>query len=849
MIKVSSSNNLVTVKPKLAKEWHPFKNGKLNPEDVTFGSHRKVWWQCRKGHEWEAQIKSRSKGNGCPYCSNKKVCMDNCLATKKPELAKQWHPTKNGSLTPEGVLPSTSRAVWWLCDKGHEWRATLNNRARSRRCPYCVGKRVSRDKCLAVKNPKLAKEWHPSKNGDLTPQNVTPGSGKNVWWQCEKGHEWKGIIGNRTKGKGCPYCSNQKVCKDNCLATKNPKLAKEWHFTKNGSLTPESVTVGSNKSVWWECIKGHTWKATIHNRSKGQGCPYCGGRYALGDNCFAVAKPDLVKQWHPTKNGKLTPDNVTPKSDKKVWWICEKGHEWQTAVKNRSKGAGCHYCSNQKVYAGNSLATKQPEVAKEWHPTKNGKLTPEKVTAGSNKKAWWLCKKGHEWEAVIASRSSGAGCFYCHSQSSAMELRIYAELKCIFSDTKLRHKINKVECDVYIPSLKMGFEYDGVYWHKNKYKKDLSKNNALEKQGVRLIRVREIGLNKISEDDVIYNFKKKQDKQLLDTLLKRIKRFAVLSGHDKSRVSWYLNKSRLANNKEFINLLDMLPSPLPGSSLADKNPKLAKEWHPTKNGKLTPQDVTPGSTKKAWWLCANNHEWESIIGNRTKQQGCPYCSGRRATKERSLATEKPELAKEWHPTKNGNLTPNDVTRGCIKKVWWQCSKGHEWQAVVGSRYSGAGCAYCNRRRAHKDNCFAAVKPELIKEWHPTKNGKLTPETVTPMSDRKVWWICAKGHEWRCQIKSRTKGSGCPYCSGNKACKDNCLATVYPQHAKEWHPSKNGKLTPQNITPGSTRNVWWICKNGHAYQSVVHNKTKGVGCPYCATRGRAARKQPPQQELF
>jgi hypothetical protein len=128
---------------------------------------------------------------------------------------------------------------------------------------------------LYYKNPSLAKEWHPIKNGELTPKDVTIGSGKMVWWICERGHEWQAKISNRTiLGNYCPYCRGKKVNDENCLATVNPLLAKEWHPTKNGELTPKDVTIGSKKKVWWQCEKGHEWQITVTNRSR-NGCPKC----------------------------------------------------------------------------------------------------------------------------------------------------------------------------------------------------------------------------------------------------------------------------------------------------------------------------------------------------------------------------------------------------------------------------------------------------------------------------------------------------------------------------------------------------------------------------------------------
>ncbi len=563
---------------------------------------------------------------------------------------------------------------------------------------------------LQVTNPKLAEDWHPSKNGKLTPKDVRAMSHKKVWWQCKKGHEWESIISNRSQhNRGCPYCVNQKACADNCLALINPKLANEWHPTKNGNLTPKDVTPGSSrKKFWWLCKKDHEWDAIIKSRSNGCACPYCSGKKVCKDNSLAAKIPKLAKEWHPSKNGSLTPDDVTSSSGKKAWWICKASHDYKASVDNRSRGQGCPYCSNKKVCLDNCLATKNPKLAKEWHPSKNDKLTPEDITPGTSKKVWWQCKKGHEWKAVVGSRLKGVGCPHCSPQTSMMELRVFVELKYIFPDTKLRERINKVECDIYIPSLRVGIEYDGEYWHRNKHEKDLSKNIALEKNDIKLIRVRETGLDKITENDVVYEYTKKKEKQLVNRLIEKIKSLSVLSSFERVRAESYLKESNLANNEEFLNLLDMLPSPIPGSSFADKKPQQAKEWHSSKNGKLTPWDVKPQSNKKVWWLCDKNHEWMSAINQKFKGHGCPYCSGLRATKETSLAAKNPSLAKEWHPSKNETLTPEDVTPGSNKKVWWQCKKGHEYQSSVSNKSRGNGCPFCSGRRGSSNRIGSEV---------------------------------------------------------------------------------------------------------------------------------------------
>jgi hypothetical protein len=360
------NNSLSTKNPKLAKEWHPTKNEDLTPNDVSLYSNKKVWWQCNKGHEWQATISSRSIRNGCPYCSNNKVCIDNCLSTTNPELAKEWHPTKNINLTPNDVTAGSSKKVWWKCNDGHEWESSLNYRDRKGYCPYCRETKwaypVSEGNCLSTINPELVKQWHPTKNEGLSPQNFRAGSGKMVWWQCRKGHEWEESIRKRNRGMCCPYC----IPEDNSLSAVSSELTKQWHPTKNGELTPSDVAAGSNKKAWWQCNEGHEWKATINSRSSsGNGCPYCYNESKKGirlSGCLSAKNPELAKEWHPTKNGDLTPSGIAADSSRKVWWQCAKGHEWQTRVFSRnSGGTKCPKCQNEARTLNNDYHSRRKQ--------------------------------------------------------------------------------------------------------------------------------------------------------------------------------------------------------------------------------------------------------------------------------------------------------------------------------------------------------------------------------------------------------------------------------------------------------------------------------------------------------
>lgn len=255
-----------------------------------------------------------------------------------------------------------------------------------------------------------------------------------------------------------------------------------------------------------------------------------------------------------------------------------------------------------------------------------------------------------------------------------------------------------------------------------------------------------------------------------------------------------------------------------------------------------------GSHFKAWWVCEQGHEWRAIVKSRTLGgTGCPVCADRVLLQGvNDLAATHPELSKQWHPTKNGTLTPRDVVAGNRRKVWWQCDKGHVWQAAVSSRAcGGTGCPVCvGKLVVAGENDLKSQFPAVAAQWHPEKNGGLTPDAVSPYSNRRVWWRDALGHEWQASVATRTQhGSGCPYCSGKTALPGfNDLATLAPEVAAQWHPTLNGTLTPEQVTVGSRRTVWWACPNGHIWKAIVYSRAgpQKCGCPVCAGRVRPER---------
>jgi hypothetical protein len=616
-----------------------------------------------------------------------------------------------------------------------------------------------------------------------------------------------------------------------------PELVAEWHPTKNEGKQPEDFRHASPAKIWWRCSHGHDWQSTIGNRSQGKGCPYCAGLYPTEDYNLKIINPDLCREWHP-KNKKSASDYL-PKSGKKVWWRCERGHEWYAQIASRTdlEGntlIGCPFCSGKRASKNYNLSTERPELLTDWCYEKN-QVKPTELTPNSHTKVWWKCMKGHTWFASPHNRRNGTGCPNCTHQTSRAEIRILTELMAIYENVISRHKIDGLELDIYVPDLKVGVEYDGAFWHADKLESDVKKQLHFENLGIRLLRVREAPLTKISDTDIIVNPRAELSKKVVNNLINVI-------GGDVKKKQRYLFAKNFVNQKLFNTYLDYFPSPFPEKSLAALNPELANEWHPTNNSPLTPLNFTENSGHKVWWQCDEGHEWQATIDGRNRKSGgtgCPYCSPtyRLASPENNLALKFPDLLRFFHPTKNGDLTPKDVTHGSEKPIWWRCPNdpNHEFfrspNHLTSSKASEL-CPFCSGYFVSDTNSMAATHPNMALIFHPRLNKDSTPENVKAGSREKFWWRCEQGHEWEQTAFNieRTKSENpCPLCK--------TLAGKRPEIAALMHPTKNGKLTGYDLGCWSTKKVWWQCHSNpeHEWQtsaSVMVQPSRKASCQYC-----------------
>lgn len=691
-------------------------------------------------------------------------------------------------------------------------------------------------------------EWDWLKNSEigLEPDALSHGSTKHAFWICKQGHSYKARIDHRCiMGSGCPYCAGKlPIVGINDLATLNPQLIAEWDYKKNAG-SPQNYKQGSNKKVWWICsVCSHEWLSSITNRAlSSSGCPVCAQKQrglskvqglVHKKGSLLEVRPDLAVEWDAQRNAPLSPNDLTAGSNKVVWWLCSKcSYSYQKSVTGRNGGNGCPVCHGKKVVAGyNDLATKFPQIASEWHPTLNGNLTPTQVTSANDRKVWWHCSTcSHHWESSIYSRTKlGTGCPVC-----ANRIIIAGQ-----NDLATTH-----------PNI-------ALEWHP-------SMNGDLLPSSV-----------SAGSNQVVW--------------------WICSNGHTWRAMINTRTRGRgcpeCAQKSRPVNRTKTLLSQK--GSLADTNPEIAAQWHPSLNANLLPNMLTAGSSKVVWWQCNKGHSWEAVINSRVRGNGCPICAG-------ELSTSFPEQAIFYYISKVTNAINRYKIHGCevdiylpdisvgieyngryyhrnrhdkdAEKVNFLSNKGItvirieecDTNSVNGNiiRYRYIDRSYKDLNIVvvrllemlslpmvdidisrdtqailemyllkEKENSVAEKYPWLINEWNYERNGKLTPWQVSFGSSKKVWWKCIKcKYEWEAVVHSR-KNSGCPCCAGRVVVEGiNDLSSRNPELVKEWDFEKND-LLPTQITPNSHKHAWWKCLHGHSWCAEIKSRNQGSGCPIC-----------------
>lgn len=280
---------------------------------------------------------------------------------------------------------------------------------------------------------------------------------------------------------------------------------------------------------------------------------------------------------------------------------------------------------------------------------------------------------------------------------------------------------------------------------------------------------------------------------------------------------------------------------------------LLAEFHPSKNGELRLDQISLDDSRQVWWRCSLNseHFWKaSLAARRRGRDCCPMCSGRSVVYPTSISSLFPDIAAEWHPSRNQGRSPDTVEANSKQAAWWQCreSPEHVWQATPYSRtVKGVGCLFCDDERVTVSESLLGRFPKVAAEWHPYKNGARCPDEIRPDSRLRAAWQCLKDpkHSWRESVQHRTEsGSGCPYCGISRSTRSTLLRSSYPDLAAEWHPFKNPTAIPWSVRVDSEDAAWWRCKShlSHVWEATIADRIKTPICPFCAEREQALRRK-------
>ena len=422
-------NDLLTVKPELAKEWSSLND--REPNSVRYNQRIKMYWTCPTCHgDYLCKVSDREVADeSCPYCNNGALLSGfNDLATTDPELAAEWSDTNE--ILPSEVKKEYVVSVKWKCPTCNGiYPARVKDRnVGDDACPYCNRHMALPGyNDLVTTDPDLAAEWSP--NNERGPDTVTKQHRLNVHWICPTCHgEYSEIIDDRSVGdKSCPYCYGKTALTGyNDLATLDPELASEW--SPNNDRTPDAVRRDVKVDFLWICptCKGE-YSARVGERYVGdESCPYCYGKIALiGYNDLTTTDPELAQEWSP--NNSRSPDTVRKEVKSSAFWICPicKGEYSAIIAERRVGDSACPYCSNTKVLPGyNSLKVKYPHLMDEWSEIENYILDvdPDQVFPTSTKKVWWICKTCNKKylltiaDRVLKDKRGHNPCTYCNGR-------------------------------------------------------------------------------------------------------------------------------------------------------------------------------------------------------------------------------------------------------------------------------------------------------------------------------------------------------------------------------------------------------------------------------------------------
>lgn len=571
-----------------------------------------------------------------------------------------------------------------------------------------------------VANQPQITEWDYTKNKvlGLNPNELMKGSNKDAWWICDRGHSYRMRIKSRISyNYTCPMCAGrQAIVGETDLFSTNPELKVDWDYDKNIEFDPDTLMANSKKKVWWHCANGHSWEASIQSRAiHSTGCPQCNVTNMGKERVpLSVTHPHLLAEWDYKKNTALglSPTSITYGSPKKAWWHCSKGHEWQALISNRARQhRQCPYCTKQLPIVGeNDLATTHPELVKEWDFEKNADVKMTELFAGSHKEVWWKCLTcGHSYLARVDYRTLSSVGQYCplcnnrilvegendlvsqcpellqdwdYEKNNALGLdpshvylgdRTRAWWKCHKCGTEWQTEIRGrgyigASCPQCCAGLPYSFAERAIYYYVHQCFEDALNNYKLEGGRELDVYIPSVQVA-IEYDGEAWHGAYQQDRKPVDEWKNAycqqqgIKLIRVRELNCYTLETPCVIYETVCHNKESLNQVII---------------KLLKEQFNVTN--INVDVVRDEAAIKAL----------SVI----------------CKTERSLGHTYPELAKQWHPTKNKELSVDGVSPLSTIKAWWHCPVcKNDYQAEIRNKtLNNQPCPFCKKMFGKPTKC-------------------------------------------------------------------------------------------------------------------------------------------------
>jgi len=572
------------------------------------------------------------------------------------------------------------------------------------------------------------------------------------------GHEWPGIPNNLLRGEGCPNCSGN-------IAWTTESFIQEMR-KRNPSITIVGVYKNNKTHIKYVCsICGETGSAVPSSLLRGHGCKYCGKKQASQKR--RKTNEEFLKQL-AEKNPGVLPLEEYVNFSTAIRCQCVCGNTWSTTPSHLLSGQKCRQCQTSQTDRRNiyhSGKRKSNEQFQKELLIANPTIEALEEYTGIKNKMLFRCKDcGYEWRGWPRSQLRGQGCRKCQKRwsTSFPEQAIYYYIRKEYSDAinSYRNGLGKSEIDIYIPSKRMGIEYDGRNWHRNSFQKECDKYNRCKSLGIELIRIRESEL----QGDV---------SQICDYFIAseygHTKRFNSLDNCISELMEFLKVQRSVDTQRDKLSIMEQYYSSLHDKSLGVLYPELSEEWYQPKNGTITPFMVLPKSNESFWWECsACKNIYPSYVSSRTTGHGCPKCAGTERKTQNAFVEEMKSINPEIEIIGkyiNANMPIEFRCRIC----------GKIDQSQPRSLKAGAGCKACARKKTIK---LKSMPESIFLE----RAQKLYPdiEIIGQYINNKERIVCKCkrcNNTWSPIAQALVSGNtGCTVCAGVAKKAVRCIET-------------------------------------------------------------------------